>query len=126
MIIIKKLISAILKTIIYYSNNKAKLVLYKVSPRLEKELDNLFYYTGYVCNEMKIPSTNSRYWFNFLAAELDITGISASIPEVCLTELFNKYKEGVTFLHGHLVNNVLTWDFAQEKENIEVGLDYSY
>lgn len=109
-----------------YSNNKAKLVLYKVSPRLEKELDNLFYYTGYVCNEMKIPNTGSRYWFNFLAAELDITGISASIPELCLTELFNKYREGVTFLHARSVSNVLTWDFAQEKENIEIGLDYSY
>lgn len=105
-----------------YSNNRAKFVIYKVSPRMEKALDDLFYYTGYVANEMKIPEVNSRIWFNFLSCEIVFNAISSNIPQLLKEDLINKYKEGVIFLHEREVESVDTWNFALDKENWETSL----
>ena len=102
----------------YYSNNRAKYAIYKVSERLEKELDNLFYYTGYISNEMKIPNTQGRYWFNFVSAEIVFSNLMGNISDICLQEIKNLWKEGVVFLHEHSGN----YDFEQVKENWEIFL----
>lgn len=102
----------------YYSNNRAKYAIYKVSERLEKELDNLFYYTGYISNEMKIPNTQGRYWFNFVSAEIVFSNLMGNISDICLQEIKNLWKEGVVFLHEHSGN----YDFEQVKENWETFL----
>lgn len=98
-----------------YSDNKAKLVLYKVSPKIEKSLDDLFYYTGYISEEVGIPNTHTRIWFNFLSCNLEFTGISKNISESSKASLVNLYSEGVIFLHK--VNN--EWNFDLNKENWE-------
>ena len=102
----------------YYANNRAKYAIYKVSERLEKELDNLFYYTGYISNEMKIPNTGTRYWFNFVSAEIVFSNLMGNISDICLQEIKNLWKEGVVFLHEHSGN----YDFEQVKENWETFL----
>ena len=98
-----------------YSDNKAKLVLYKVSPKIEKSLDDLFYYTGYISEEVGVPETHTRIWFNFLSCNLEFTGISKNISESSKASLVNLYSEGVIFLHK--VND--DWNFDLNKENWE-------
>ena len=104
-----------------YSNNRAKLAVYSPSPRMKKLLGDLFYYTGYICDEMKVPSLDTRIWFNFLQCELVFKGGSTytkNLTEELINELKKKYLEGVTFLHYN-EDTIIRWDFEQEKENWE-------
>lgn len=98
-----------------YSNNKAKMVLYKVSPKIEKSLDDLFYYTGYISEEVGVPNVNTRYWFNYLSCELKFSGISKNISESAKSALVARYQDGVIFLHNHSS----AWCFGLNKENWE-------
>lgn len=102
----------------YYSGNRAKLVLYKVSERVQTALNDLFYYTGYISDETKIPELDTRYWFNYLACELRIESTSSNIPDLCQDELKNLYSQGVIFLHKNNTN----WDFELSKENWETSI----
>lgn len=102
----------------YYTGNKAKLVLYKISPKMRKALGDLFHYTGYVSGEMKKPDLNTRVWFNFISMDLQFEEVR-NIPDSCLADLVDRYKQGVTVLHRH--NN--TYDFERIKENWEVSLN---
>ena len=101
----------------YYSNNHAKMTYYQVSPRLRKALADVFYYTGYISNEMKVPTLTSRYWFNFVAMDVIIKTNAANIPNELLENIKYRWSEGVTILHHHT-----TWDFDQTKENWEVSI----
>lgn len=100
-----------------YSGNKAKLCLYQVSDRMKTLLLDLFYFYGYTTDEIKVPDINTRYWFNFLSCELEMTGIDKNISEVSKENLIQRYKDGATFLHHHT-----DWDFEQLKENWETSL----
>lgn len=99
------------------TNNKAKLMLYKVSDNMKNALYDLFYYTGYVCNYNAKPDFNSRTWFNFVQCNpvFDIDTMSVYINNDIKNDLINRYNEGVTLLHK--VENA--WDFEQLKENYE-------
>lgn len=101
-----------------YCGNKAKLCLYQVSDRVKSLLADLFYYYGYTTDEIKIPTLNTRYWFNFVSCELELTGLDKNISDVCKENLIQRYRDGATFLHEHNSN----WDFDQIKENWEVSL----
>lgn len=101
-----------------YSNNRAKLVLYQTSERDRKLLLDLFYYYGYRTDEIKIPNINTRYWFNFLSCELELTGLDKNISYIAKNNLIERYSEGATFLHEHNSE----WDFDQVKENWETNL----
>ena len=100
-----------------YSSNKAKLCLYNVSETMEKILDDLFYYGGYVCNEQKIPNVKSRYWFNYVQASLVLEETN-NLTEEIENDIKEKFENGVTFMH--LRNN--TFDLKQEKENMETSI----
>lgn len=100
-----------------YSGNKAKLCLYQVSDRMKTLLLDLFYYYGYTTDEIKVPDITTRYWFNFLSCELEMTGIDKNISEVSKENLIQRYRDGATFLHHHT-----DWDFEQLKENWETSL----
>ena len=99
-----------------YSFNKAKLCTYKISNQMEKALDDLFYYFGYADNVYGKPYIDTRVWFNFLQCDLNCDTWD-NIPEDIREEIKNKFAEGVTFFHCNTINNVKTWDIAQEKEN---------
>ena len=83
-----------------YSNNRAKLVEYRVSDRMKKALADLFYYTGYVCNERKVPAYNTRRYFNFIQMEIDIIETNALSDEV-INDLAMRWKNGVTIFHKY-------------------------
>ena len=105
-----------------YSNNKAKLCLYQVSDRMKKLVLDLFYYFGYTTSEMKVPSIDTRYWFNFVSCDLEFTGISKNMSDAIKADIVQRYKDGATFLHHREILGVNMWDFAQEKENWETSL----
>lgn len=100
-----------------YSLNKAKLVQYRVSDAMRLALDDLFYYGGYTVNEQRKPSTQNRYWFNFVQADLVISETNNLTDEI-ISDIKEKFSNGVTFMHYK--NG--TFDLAQEKENFETFL----
>ena len=108
----------------YTRGNKAKLLFYEASSKMKQNLENLFYYTGYIANIQGIPDTTSRMWFNFVQAEV-IFNYEQNFSQELVEELKKKYLEGITFLHkvittesGSSVNN---WDFEQQYENWELS-----
>lgn len=108
-----------------YCNNRAKLCLYKVSERMKQALADLFYYTGYGTNEMKVPNLNTRVWFNYIAMN-PVIDLTDNVPEIFVEDFKARCENGVTILHrvntgvAPAVNYV--WDINQEKENWEVSL----
>lgn len=103
----------------YYANNKAKLVLYEVSPKLKKALFDMFHYTGYISEENKVPNTTSRMWFNFVSCDAKFS-MTKNIDASCLEDLVSKYQGGVTVLHYNSVHN--RWDWDRQFENWELSL----
>ena len=100
-----------------YSLNRAKLCYYELSPQMEQILDDLFYYGGYITNQQKIPDVQSRYWFNYLQASLVIEETN-NLTEEIENDIKEKFESGVTFLHRRFS----TFDFKQEKENMETSI----
>ena len=94
----------------------AKCITYKASDLFKKAMADLFYYCGYTRNIQGTPNETSRYWFNFVSAQLKFD-TTINIPNDCLNDIVAKYNEGITRLHHHT-----TWDFDQTKENWEVSL----
>lgn len=100
-----------------YCNNRLQHLTYKVSEKLRQSLFDLFHYCGYISEVLKVPTHNSRYWFDFVSAEIQVNDVP-NIPQDFIGDISEKFKVGITFLHEH--NNI--WNFAQDKENIEVAL----
>lgn len=101
----------------YYSNNRAKMTFYEVSPIMKQALLDMFYYCGYATQEQKVPNISTRIWFNFLQCELVIDETS-NLPLYIKDDLIGKFKEGCTFFHSRNSN----WDLEQVKENYEIWL----
>ena len=100
-----------------YSDNRAKLVEYRISDRAYEMVADLFYYYGYSTNEMKIPSLNTRYWFNYIQCELELKDTGSNISQELIENLKQRFANGITILHHHT-----TWNFDLDKENWEVSL----
>lgn len=100
-----------------YSGNNAKMVHYKLSPKMNQAILDLFYYTGYISNELKIPERDTRYWFNYIQCDPEIIPLK-NIPLSMIEELKNRYMDGLTILHNH--SN--SWDFEQVRENWETWI----
>lgn len=105
----------------YTKGNKLKYAIYEVSPKMKQCLFDLFYYCGYVANIQGVPDTTSRKWFNFVQADV-IFNYEQNFPQELLTELKNKFREGVTYLHCVVVNNQKYWNFDQTYENWETSV----
>ena len=101
----------------YYTKNKAKMVLYKISPKMEDAMFDVFYYTGYISGERKVPDMTSRLWFNFVKCDI-IFNTENNIPSECIEDLKELFSTGVFFMHKY--NGEWNWD--RDKENWEVSL----
>lgn len=104
-----------------YCGNRATYKIYQVSPRMKKALFDLFYYTGYICNEQKIPDTYTRIYFDYVMADIEIKK-APNLPEDIISDLKARYANGITFFHRW--KGVIDWD--QEYENWEVSLLDTY
>lgn len=100
-----------------YSNNKAKICFYQPTEEVRQALFNLFYYCGYVRNIQGQPNINSRCWFNFVQAELEIDD-GYNMSEEIINDIKYKFSMGVTFFHKYGGN----YDLSQTKENVETNL----
>ncbi len=85
-----------------YNGNKLISMKYQISDEMENLLYKLFFYTGYKCNIIGNIEDyiNSRYYFNFIQADLHLINVSKLIPNDLIEEFKNKFKEGVSFFHN--------------------------
>lgn len=102
-----------------YSHNRAKFVIYKPYPLMEKRIFDLFFYTGYTCNYQGVPDLTSRSRFNFIQCDAKIDRESNKLSEEFRQELLDKYSQGVTFIHS--LDGA--WDLEQKYENYETILE---
>lgn len=101
-----------------YCQNKLKRIEYKVSKRMQKNLLDLFYYTGYIDDVNEIPNLDTRMWFNFVQCEIQFKYCPCMNKEQ-LDEFKGKFLGGVTKLHANTINGTLRWDFERVRENWE-------
>ena len=104
-----------------YAQNKPKLCYYQVSERMQKVLDDMFYYCGYSVEEQMIPNVKSRHLFNFVQADLKIVETSNLTSDI-ENDIIEKFKQGVTFMHKISWYGAYVWDLEQEHENWEEAL----
>lgn len=100
-----------------YCGNRLQYLVYRPTDEMWELLNNLFFYAGYSSNRMGIPTHNNRINFDYLECEASIEKL-ISIPDDCLQELINSFKNGVTYIHDRGVVGS-RWDFAQKYENWE-------
>ena len=105
-----------------YSNNRAKLVLYEPSDLIKSKIFDLFYFYGYANGKQGIPNISSRYWFNYVEADLEIVD-SSNLPEFVDDDIKNRFIKGITFMHMRKnEDDEYDTDYNQELENIEISL----
>lgn len=101
-----------------YSKNKLRIDHYHLDDIAYAQVYNLFYYYGYSRNYYDLPIFNSRVWFDFVKCQPAWNPRTQGIPSDILSEITNKFKEGVTIFHEHNGE----YDFAQHYENWENSL----
>lgn len=106
-----------------YAKNRLLSGVYKVSDTLEKNIKDLFYYFGYSVNEMGIPDTTSRIYFNFVQCDAVFEN-EGLIRREYLTRLKELFSEGVTYIHRYNKHTGgFVYDLKQEMNNREVAFD---
>ena len=108
----------------FYGNNKLRYSEWRVTEQTQRLLNDLFYYFGYARNTLGIPDIESRYWFNFVqCTPVWNTYFETGCKKDILNDLASKFENGITFFHnGTRTEGAVSYDFAQEKENWEIGL----
>lgn len=102
----------------FYNENRLQIIKYRTEELQEQALYNLFFYCGYKKDQMKIPNTNSRYWFNFVQCKPVFTEEGVTPYNDYIADVKSRYEAGVTIYHHH--PNVGTqWDWQQQYENWE-------
>lgn len=100
-----------------YAENRLKYLVYEPNPTMKNMLYNLFFFAGYNTNRLGIPNHATRVNFDYLEADVVLEKI-ANIPDDCMQELINAFKNGVSYIHK-TTRATKKWDFAQEFENWE-------
>ena len=99
----------------WYSDNKLMATTYDLSDTQKNNVFELFYKTGYACNETGIPNVNSRHRFNFLQCTPDFTTKANPIWQEYINDVIARFELGVTYFHTYN-------DFNQQYENWESWL----
>lgn len=102
----------------FYNENRLQVIKYRTEELQEKALYNLFFYCGYKKDQMKIPNTNSRYWFNFVQCKPVFTEEGVTPYNDYIADVKSRYEAGVTIYHHH-PNIGTQWDWQQQYENWE-------
>ena len=85
----------------YYNENRLQIIKYKTEELQQQALYNLFFYCGYKRDQMKIPNTNSRYWFNFVQCKPVFTEEGITPYNDYIADVKSRYESGVTIYHHH-------------------------
>lgn len=102
----------------FYNENRLQIIKYRTEELQEQALYNLFFYCGYKKDQMKIPNTNSRYWFNFVQCKPVFTEEGVTPYNDYIADVKSRYEAGVTIYHHH-PNIGTQWDWQQQYENWE-------
>ena len=102
----------------YYSNNKAKMMLYKPSEQMENALYNMFRLTGYATDNYDIPDFDSRIWYNFVQCDPVFNNSNSEVYNDFIDDIKARFQMGITVFHDENTS----WDIEQEKENYEAFL----
>lgn len=103
-----------------YAENRLKYLIYEPTPIMKNMLNDLFFYAGYYSNRIGLPNHNTRVNFDYLEADAVIEKTD-NIPNDCLEELINSFKNGVSYIHK-TARASNKWDLAQQYENWEKTL----
>ena len=103
-----------------YAENRLKYLIYEPTEIMKNMLYNLFFFAGYSSNRLGLPNHNTRLNFDYLECDAVIDKIG-NIPDDCLNELVNCFKNGVTYIHK-TNRSSNKWDFEQIYENWEKSL----
>lgn len=85
----------------FYNENRLQIIKYRTEELQEKALYNLFFYCGYKKDQMKIPNTDSRYWFNFVQCKPVFTEEGVTPYNDYIADVKSRYEAGVTIYHHH-------------------------
>lgn len=96
----------------YYTNQRAKLVNYKVDERTSKALNDIFYYTGYIVEAQGKPDLHTRANWDYCQCNPDIIN-NKNIPDEILNNITMRMQNGFTLFHNNK-------DLKQENENREI------
>ena len=99
----------------WYSDNLLWATTYDISEQQKSNIFDLFYKTGYACNETGIPNVNSRHRFNYLQCTPDFTTKANPIWQEYINDVIARFELGVTYFHTYN-------DFEQQYENWESWL----
>lgn len=102
----------------FYNQNRLQVIKYKTEELQQQALYNLFFYCGYKRDQMKIPDTDSRYWFNFVQCKPVFTEEGVTPYNDYIADVKSRYEAGVTIYHHH-ANIGTQWDWQQQYENWE-------
>ena len=95
-----------------YLGNKLFAFTYSPSDNVKSKIFELFYLTGYACEESGIPNTTSRYRFNYLQCEAEFSTRDNPVWRNFIEDVKERFRLGVTFFHKYN-------DFEQTLENWE-------
>lgn len=101
----------------FYNENRLQVIKYRTEELQEQALYNLFFYCGYKRDQMKIPNTDSRYWFNFVQCKPVFTEEGVTPYNDYIADVKSRYEAGVTIYHHHPFGT--QWDWQQQYENWE-------
>ena len=102
-----------------YCGNRLYQFTYDPSPQIKQMLFDLFYYYGYACDDVGVPDTHTRLYFDFIQAEAFFDRGSDNIATELIDALVEKFAQGVTFIHQALGNSGL---LITSYENWETSL----
>ncbi len=96
--------------------------LFEFSPTTEElnYLDTYFHFYGYNCLEYKVPNLKTRYHFNFIQMELvNYNVVNRTITEEVLDDIKERFRKGLTIIHGNKIQNSVTANTELNRENYE-------
>lgn len=98
-----------------YGKNKLLRITYGLPNYLRDQILNYFRIYGYSTDKYAIPSTNTRYWSDFIQAEIDLEANNVDTDYV--DDFTERYASGLRIYHWHD-----TYDINFKYENWEESL----
>lgn len=82
-----------------YTNNRVKMVGYRIEKEALEAVKNMFYLKGYASAAVKRPTMDNRASFDYLEAEPDFSPEAMAFPKWIRDLLADDIRAGVTALH---------------------------
>lgn len=106
----------------WYNGNKVHFFVYTPTAEVQKALTMHFHRFGYNTYEFNTPDVSTRYWFNYIQCDPEISvNKLGRFKSDWIADFKERYNAGVTVFHYHNGFNI-----DQDKENYETWLTEVY